>query len=114
MIEDADGVSAARAIAAVEGLDAIVIGPLDLSASLGVIGEPKHPTVLEGIETVVDAALAARIAVGTGCSAEEAPALAARGLRVLTTFFDVVGIGAAARESVQTARAGFEGGSTRP
>jgi 2-keto-3-deoxy-L-rhamnonate aldolase RhmA len=113
MIEDAGGVAAASDIARVEGLDAIVVGPLDLSASLGVIGEPKHPTVLEAIERVVDAALAAGVAVGTGCRAEETGALAERGMRLLTTFFDVVEIGAAARQSVQTAWAGFEGGLPR-
>lgn len=110
MIEDAAGVANAAAIAAVEGLDGIVIGPFDLSASLGVIGNPKHPAVLEAIETIVDSALAAGVAVGTACAAEEAGGLAARGMRVLTTFFDVVGIAAAVRENAQTARAGFKAG----
>jgi hypothetical protein len=34
-------------------------------------------------------------------------------MRVLTTFFDVVEIGAAARRNVLAAQAGFEGGLPR-
>jgi 4-hydroxy-2-oxoheptanedioate aldolase len=40
-------------IAAVEGVDGIFIGPGDLSASMGHIGNPKHPEVLAAIETAI-------------------------------------------------------------
>ncbi len=71
--------------------------------------------MLEAIETIIDSALAAGVAVGTGCSAEEASALAERGMRVLTTFFDVVGIAAATRQNVETARSGIgDPGSQAP
>ena len=39
-----------EAIAAVEGVDGIFIGPADLSASLGYIGQPDHPVVRAAIE----------------------------------------------------------------
>jgi 4-hydroxy-2-oxoheptanedioate aldolase len=38
------------AIAAVEGVDGVFIGPADLSASLGYIGQPDHPVVRAAIE----------------------------------------------------------------
>ena len=44
-IESRAGVEAIDSIAAVEGVDGIFIGPSDLSASLGHIGQPNHPEV---------------------------------------------------------------------
>ena len=105
MIEDADGVENAAGIAAVEGLDGIAIGPFDLSASLGVPGEPGHPRVVEAIGKIADAARAAGVAVGTACAPADAPRLAAQGLRLLTIFVDGLGLAAAAGQAVETARA---------
>jgi 4-hydroxy-2-oxoheptanedioate aldolase len=42
-----------EAIAAVEGVDGVFIGPSDLSASLGHIGDPAHPDVQKALETCV-------------------------------------------------------------
>ncbi len=39
-----------EAIAAVEGVDGLFIGPSDLSASLGYLGSPRHPAVRAAIE----------------------------------------------------------------
>ena len=39
-----------KEIAAVEGVDAVFIGPSDLSASMGHIGNPDHPEVVAAIE----------------------------------------------------------------
>jgi len=39
-------------IVSVKGLDAVFIGPYDLSASMGFIGQPAHPEVRKAIETV--------------------------------------------------------------
>ena len=40
-------------IAAVDGVDGIFIGPGDLSASMGYIGQPMHPEVVAAIEDAV-------------------------------------------------------------
>lgn len=45
-IEHIDAVRNLSAIAAVDGIDAFVIGPNDLSASIGRIGEVRHPEVI--------------------------------------------------------------------
>ena len=42
-----------EAIATVEGVDGVFIGPSDLSASLGHIGHPAHPDVQKALETCV-------------------------------------------------------------
>ncbi len=36
----------------VPGIDALLIGPFDLSGSLGVLGEIDHPRVLEAVDTI--------------------------------------------------------------
>merc|ERR1719274_204119 len=49
-IETMEAVKNIEEIAAVDGVDALFIGPSDLSASLGHIGNPGHPEVREAIE----------------------------------------------------------------
>jgi 4-hydroxy-2-oxoheptanedioate aldolase len=44
-LETGPAVDALEAIAAVDGVDGVFIGPSDLSASLGFLGEPRHPEV---------------------------------------------------------------------
>lgn len=54
-IESRLGVDNVDAIAATEGVDVLLIGPQDLSISLGVHGDFGHPTFLEAARQVVDA-----------------------------------------------------------
>ena len=55
-IETQKGVDACEAIAAVEGIDALVIGPNDLSVSLGCPGEQTTPHMEHAITRVAQAA----------------------------------------------------------
>jgi 2-keto-3-deoxy-L-rhamnonate aldolase RhmA len=105
MIEDAAGVEHAAEIAATPGLDAMIVGPLDLSAGLGVIGEPQHPEVQSAIARVVQAGRGAGVPVGLGGPPAEMAALAEQGSHVTLIFFDVLDLGAAARGAVEAARA---------
>jgi 2-keto-3-deoxy-L-rhamnonate aldolase RhmA len=43
-----------EAIAAVEGVDGLFIGPSDLAAALGHLGEPGHPEVRNAIEDALE------------------------------------------------------------
>jgi 2-dehydro-3-deoxyglucarate aldolase/4-hydroxy-2-oxoheptanedioate aldolase len=52
-------------IFAVPGIDGVCVGPADLSASMGFIGQPEHPEVLKAIATVAAAARARGLALGT-------------------------------------------------
>ena len=51
-IESRAGVAAARDIAALEGVDCLFVGPSDLAASLGHLGNPAHPQVQDMIAGV--------------------------------------------------------------
>jgi len=52
-VETGDALRELEAIAAVEGVDGIFIGPGDLAASLGHVGEPGHPAVVAAIEDAI-------------------------------------------------------------
>ena len=57
-IESTSAVEHAEAIAGVDGVDALFVGPADLSASMGVLGQQTHADVVSAVEHV--------ISVGTG------------------------------------------------
>lgn len=56
MIEGREGFEALDEILAVEGLDAIFLGPVDLAQSMGLGLQPEHPQVVEAIISAVEAA----------------------------------------------------------
>ena len=55
MIEHIDAVNSIDSILSVDGIDAYIIGPYDLSGSMGRIGEFNHPEVTSAIERVLEA-----------------------------------------------------------
>ncbi|WP_040166605.1 HpcH/HpaI aldolase family protein [Microbacterium gorillae] len=54
-VESAEAVDAAAEIAAVDGVDGVFIGPADLAASLGVLGQQTHPDVRAAVQRTFDA-----------------------------------------------------------
>ncbi len=70
-IETARAVDAAAGIAAVPGIDALLVGPADLSASLGRFREFDHPTVRNAIADAVAGADAADVPIGTLATSDE-------------------------------------------
>lgn len=52
-VETVRGLDNLEAIATVDGVDGVFIGPADLSASLGLPGQIDHPDVLAHIETAI-------------------------------------------------------------
>lgn len=52
-IENREGLANLEAIAAVEGVDGVFIGPADLSADMGQRGNPGHPEVQAAIEQAI-------------------------------------------------------------
>jgi 4-hydroxy-2-oxoheptanedioate aldolase len=48
-IETAEGVAAAAEIAAVDGVDGVFVGPSDLAASMGLLGQQTHPDVVAAV-----------------------------------------------------------------
>jgi len=63
-IETTTGVDNAADIAAVEGVDAVFVGPSDLSASMGLLGQQSHPDVVAAVHRVFAAAADAGTPVG--------------------------------------------------
>ncbi len=55
LVETPTGVANADAIAALDGVDMLAIGANDLTAELGVGGQPDHPLVREAVSTVAEA-----------------------------------------------------------
>lgn len=54
MVEGAEGLANLEAIGDTEDLDGVFIGPVDLSAALGVPGQPEHPTVIETVTSIFE------------------------------------------------------------
>ncbi|WP_342363154.1 aldolase/citrate lyase family protein [Terrarubrum flagellatum] len=52
-VETREALNQVEAIAAVDGVDGVFIGPADLAASLGHIGEASHPEVVAAVEQAV-------------------------------------------------------------
>jgi 2-dehydro-3-deoxyglucarate aldolase len=63
-IESNAGVAAARAIAEVDGVDCVFVGPSDLAAGMGHLGNASHPDVQAAIASVFADAKACGKAVG--------------------------------------------------
>ena len=63
-IETVRAVELREELLAVEGIDAVIIGPADLSISLGVPGEFQHPKMVETIEAIRDTCVRRQIAPG--------------------------------------------------
>jgi len=63
-IESATAIEAAGEIAAVDGVDGVFVGPADLSASMGLLGQQSHPDVTAAVLRVFDAVRAQGKAVG--------------------------------------------------
>ena len=64
-IETKAGLSNLKDIAAVEGVDAICIGPSDLGAALGYPGQPSHPDVVAAVSGAIQDIRAAGKRAGT-------------------------------------------------
>ncbi|MBZ8176828.1 2-dehydro-3-deoxyglucarate aldolase [Corynebacterium poyangense] len=89
-IESAEAVSQAAEIAGTEGVDALFIGPSDLAASMGYLGQQTHPEVLDNVRRTIAAAKEARVVVGVNCfNLEQARSYAEQGVDFIAIGADV-------------------------
>jgi len=106
-IEHIDAVENIDEIVAVAGLTAIVVGPNDLSGSMGLTGEPRHPRVLDAIGHVIERARAGSVPPGIAVGSD--PTIlcewADRGAQWLTMGADFLLLTRAAREVAGKVRA---------
>src|SRR5205807_1809876 len=92
-------------IAAVPGIDVLLIGPTDLSISLGVPGQMLHPTMQEAYRRVVD--VANRHGVAAGIHPSDIKVVQHGrdiGMRLLMYASDVRLLLAAGRQAVEALR----------
>ena len=72
MIETAEALEAIDTIVQIKRLDSVVIGPYDLSGSLGILGDVEHPMMVKAYKRIIATAVEAGIFVGCGAPADVA------------------------------------------
>jgi 4-hydroxy-2-oxoheptanedioate aldolase len=105
-VESGVAVEAADALAAIDGVDVLFVGPADLSHDLGIPGEFSNPRFVAALDRVAAAAAAHGKAAGMLLSdASEVPAYLARGYRFLGIGSDYGLLTKGARSQLAEARA---------
>ncbi len=98
-------------IGKVPGVDALFIGPMDLSTSMGHLGNPAHPEVQAAIATVEAKAKALGMPLGTiSAGWEQAKALYNRGYQLVTLLSDVILLSKASADALAKFREAFPEG----
>ena len=95
MVETVEAVEALDEILALKGIDAIYVGPSDLSISLGLSprGSDQDPLFVETLERILAACAAREIPVGTHASPASVERYLEMGFRMLTTATDIGALG---------------------
>lgn len=88
-IESAEGLANVEAIAAVDGIDVLFVGPTDLGTALGLDGDPHDPTFREALARVAAAArMHGKVAGSLVRDQKQAEAYAALGYRFIALGSD--------------------------
>lgn len=103
--ESSEAVDHINDIANLKGVDAILIGPYDLSSSLGMPGEIDHPVVQEAINKIITACKQANVSMGFfGVSAEAVQPYKKKGFTLLTVGVDTTFLIKSATETLNGIR----------
>jgi len=103
--EHADAVSNIESIVEVPGVDAVLIGPYDLSASLGKMGEIDDPLVTQAIEHVTQTCRKANMPLGIfGVAAEAVQPYIDKGYTLIVAGVDTLFLGQAAISMIANLR----------
>lgn len=104
-VEHARAVENIEEIAAVAGIDAVFLGPYDLSASLGHPGQIAHPDVIAAIDRVTAACQAAGMPLGYfGMDDKAVAPYVARGYTLICAGVDCVLLGHGAKAMLSALR----------
>jgi 2-keto-3-deoxy-L-rhamnonate aldolase RhmA len=105
-VEHIDAVWQIEAIVGVGGIDAVLVGPYDLSASLGRLGEVAHPDVQAAIDCVTRVCHDAGIRLGIfGVSAATLQPYLAQGYTLLVAGVDTLLLAQAAQAMLSQLKA---------
>ncbi len=111
MLETPEGVANAEAIAAVPGIDALMIGPGDLSAVLGIPGEVRHALIRDAyIAAAAAAKKHGKHFVAGGAGGPDATEMAKHGARIFMGGTDVTYLIAAAKQASANLRGAVQKG----
>ena len=103
--ESVEAVKNIESIVRVNGLDAVLVGPYDLSASMGLPGQIDHPDVKAAIQHVADICKGAGMPVGIfGMTAEAVQPYIEQGFRFIVAGVDTVMLGNAAHQLLHQLR----------
>ncbi len=103
--EHVDAVRNIEAIVKVDGIDAVLIGPYDLAASLGSMGKIDEPAVTDAIEHITRTCQKAHLPLGIfGLTAEAVQPYIERGYTLIVAGVDTLFLGQAAMSLVSKLR----------
>lgn len=106
-IESVAGLASLDAIAAVDGVDALFVGPSDLAASMGLIGQSGHPDVVAAVDDAIGRIVSAGKPAGVFApNKEAADRWIAAGARFVAVGVDISLLAGAASGLVATFRGG--------
>jgi len=104
-IEHRDAISSVDQILAVPGIDAVFVGPYDLSNSMGLVGQGGHPEVVAAIDKVRAACDRTNSAMGIYCSnADQARNEIKAGVRMVAVGTDIMHMANSARSILEALR----------
>lgn len=109
-IESAEAVDNAEEIARTPGVDALFIGPSDLAASMGLLGQQTHPDVVERVHHTITTAKDAGVPVGINAfDLAQAREYVAAGVDFVNVGADVQILAAGAQEKLRALSEPHEG-----
>ncbi len=109
MIETVEAMAALDDILAVTGVEAIYVGPADLSISMGFAPGSEQPAFLDALDEIVAACHRHGVVPGMHTTTALAPDRIERGFRMLTINSDLLAMRSRLAEDLATVRAGKAG-----
>jgi len=104
-IESREGVENANQLVSIPGVDAVLIGPADLSQNLGISGQFSHPDMEDAYQKVIDACNRHGVAPGIHFSEMDlVEKWVARGMRFITFQYDTKLLLDASKKTVEGLR----------
>lgn len=104
-VENKAAIEELEAIIDVDGIDAILIGPYDLSSSLGKTGQLDHPDVVDAISKITEVCQSAGIRLGIfGVNAESVLPYINKGFNLITAGVDTLFIIQSAKQTLESCR----------
>jgi 2-keto-3-deoxy-L-rhamnonate aldolase RhmA len=108
-IESVPALKALDEILAVPGLDAVLIGPHDLTTSLGIPEDYRHPRFVEAVETIITKARAHNVGAGIHAtyphSLEHEVAWMRKGMNLIVHWSDIIAFRHSMRRDIDSLKA---------